>query len=141
MKILIAILAFAAPASAQGMGMHGAMGHGGGVGMHMAVVLYAVLAALGYWVLQHAAKETTNCVKRAGGLVGWALIVIGLLGVVCGVVHHSGMGRRCSCAQNERTGMRGGEDMEKMLTMHPGQPAGEQPGKPETAPKAVPKKK
>ena len=47
MKILIAILAFAAPASAQGMGMHGAMGHGGGVGMHMAVVLYAVLAALG----------------------------------------------------------------------------------------------
>ena len=147
MKILTGILAMAAPASAQAMGMHGAMARDGGMTMHLAVVLYAVLTALGYWVLQHAAKETANCVKRAGGLVGWALIVIGLLGVICGVVHHAGAGLCRECGRGEKTEMRGGreDDMERMLMSPVGQPAGrsgaEQPGKPDAAPKAAPKKK
>ena len=104
MKILITMLLMAAPAAAQAMGMHGGMRGGGpGVGIHLAVGLYALLAALGYWVLQHSAKEAANYVKKAGQTLGWAFIVIGLLGVLCGVASHArSMGRRiCRCSGAE----------------------------------------
>ena|GEM_PF-5513146 len=70
--------------------MHGAMmcGHHGQSCMHAAVLLYSLVAALGYWVMQHAAKETANCVKRTGSVLGTVLVVIGLLGVLCGAASH-----------------------------------------------------
>jgi len=109
MKTLITMLLVAAPAAAQamgmGMGMHGSMMKGccggcSGAGTHLAVVLYALLAALGYWVLQHSAKEAANYVKRTGQALGWALAVIGLLGALCGIGSHAKnmchKGGRCS---------------------------------------------
>lgn len=56
--------------------------------VHAVVALYALIAALGYWTMQHAAKETANCVKRTGSVLGTALVVIGLLGVLCGIASH-----------------------------------------------------
>jgi len=96
MKKILAVLLVSLPAGAQAMGMHGNM-HGSqpAAGVHLAVGLYAVLAALGYWVLQHAAKETANYAKRAGQLVGWVLIVSGLAGMLCGVAAHARMAGGC----------------------------------------------
>jgi len=140
MKILTAISA-AAPASAQGMMMHGGMmrggmAHGGGTALLLAVALYAVLASLGYWVLQHSAKETAAQVKRAGTLVGWALIALGLLGAVCGIANHARMAHwaRCEMCRGEAPGSGG---MEKGPIMRSAQTPEELPAKPETAP-AVP---
>lgn len=89
MKILIAMLVASLPAAAQACGM----GLTGGdqcstAGVHAATALYAVLAILGYWVLQHAAKETLKYVKRSGTILGMMLVVIGLLGFLCGVRSH-----------------------------------------------------
>ena len=46
---------------------------------------FALVAALGYWLLQHAAKETAVYVKRTGTALGMTLAVIGLLGVLARV--------------------------------------------------------
>ena len=103
MKILIALLFASLPAAAQAAGMYGCncgRGHGM-IGAHIATVLYAALAALGYRVLQHAAKETAAYVKRTGVVVGMTLVVIGLLGVLCGVGNHIKTGMsRCSCPEH-----------------------------------------
>ena len=90
MKLLITVLLVALPAAAQAMGMHGREGFGGAspVGMHLVTVLYAVVAALGYWVLQHADKDTRGLVKKTGHVVAWTLIVLGLMGFLCGVGAH-----------------------------------------------------
>lgn len=89
MKILIAMVAVFLPAAAQACGM---MMPGGdqcsNAGIHAATALYSVLAILGYWVLQHAAKETAKYVKRAGTIVGMTLVVVGLFGFLCGVRSH-----------------------------------------------------
>ncbi|MCX5785247.1 MAG: hypothetical protein NTX59_06130 [Elusimicrobia bacterium] len=145
MKLLTVLLLLAAPAAAQPMGMHGGM-HGGGfeMGTHMAVVLYALLAALGYWVLQHSAKETAKYVKRAGQILGWAFIVVGLLGILCGLASHARMAmerNNCRCPGAEM--MEQGEPgdmpmMHNMQMMHPGQPMPEEMIK---KPEASPKKK
>jgi len=135
MKILIAVLLVAAPAAAQAMGMHGGMqGCCSGAGAHLAVGLYALLAALGYWVLQHSAKEIANYVTRTGQALGWALIVIGLLGILCGVVNHAkGMcnkGCRCSGAE-----MMEPDKVGNMPMMRPDCPMkGQMMKKPEAAP-------
>lgn len=92
MKKLAILIVLAAPAAAQAMGMHGMRFYGSHstAGMHLAGALYALMAALGYWVLHHAAreKETAAYVKRAGQGVGWVLIVVGLLGLLCAVTSH-----------------------------------------------------
>ena len=107
MKILIAMLVASLPAAAQacGMGMPGGE-QCGGAGIHAATALYAVLAILGYWVLQHAAKETLKYVKRAGTIVGMTLVVIGLLGFLCGVRSHIKRSTSPYCATEGRM-MRG----------------------------------
>lgn len=125
MKKILAILLVSLPAGAQAMGMHGNMrGCPPAAGMHLAVGLYAVLAALGYWVLQHAAKETANYAKRAGQLVGWVLIVAGLAGLLCGVAAHARMAGGChKCGGQGQMMTEGGnmpgmpENMEVMVKM------------------------
>jgi len=90
MKLFITVLLVALPAAAQAMGMHGCGGCDGpsqGCGQ-MGAVLYAAMAALGYWVLQHADKDTRSLVKKTGQVVAWTLIVLGLLGLLCGVGAH-----------------------------------------------------
>ena len=94
MKAIMAMLLVSMPAAAHAMGgpmmMHrGMMGGCGGRGpAHLAVMGYALLAALGYWVLQHSARETAAYVKKTGAVLGMALIIIGLLGVICGIGGH-----------------------------------------------------
>lgn len=90
MKMFITVLLVALPAAAQAMGMHGegdCCGASGGV-MHLATVLYAAVAALGYWVLQHADKDTRGLVRGTGQVVAWTLLVLGLLGFLCGIGAH-----------------------------------------------------
>lgn len=86
MRMIAILLLAAAPASAQGMWMQSAAVQP--VGSHLATALYGALAALGYWVLRSAAKEGAAYVKRAGQAIAWFLIVIGLLGVLCGASMH-----------------------------------------------------
>ena len=83
------------PAAAQAYGMSGG-GHGG-CG-YAGSVLFAALAVLGYWVLQHAGKETASYIKRTGIVLGITLLVIGLLGLLCGVGSHISQGMSRSCA-------------------------------------------
>lgn len=112
MKILIAVLLVSLAVAAQAGGMYGGgQLHGGGG--HAASALYAALAALGYWVLQHAAKETAGFVKRTGVVLGMTLVIIGLLGVLCGVGSHIGknMSRSCLCPEQGMM-MRGGPEGE-----------------------------
>jgi len=88
-KTILTALLVSLPIGAQAMGMYGYGGrYAPGAGVHMTTVLYALLAALGYWVLQHAAKETVNYSKRAGQVVGWTLITAGLAGMLCGLTAH-----------------------------------------------------
>jgi len=115
MKTLIALFLVSIPAAAQACGMAGGMGcgmgqMGGQCAGHGATVLYAVLAVLGYWVLQHAAKEAANYVKKTGAVLGMSLVVLGLLGFLCGVVNHARKSMPASCAGQEMI-MRDGQEM------------------------------
>ncbi len=132
MKIFAALLLIALPAAARAGGMHGGgQWHGGGT--HAAIVFYGLFAALGYWVLQHAAKETACFVKKTGVVLGMALVIIGLMGVLCGVGSHikTSLSRHCSCAGGGAM-MHGGPGM--MEDEEEGK-MGEKPAMPE-APKA-----
>jgi len=66
-------------------GMSGMHGCGGG---HAASVMMAAVAALGYWVLSHSSKDS-GAVRRGGQVVGWVLLVVGLLGFLCGAAAHA----------------------------------------------------
>lgn len=70
-----------------------ASGHGCGA---FSVALMAAVAALGVWVLRSVEKDG-GLVKRAGQTVGWALVVVGLLGFLCGAVNHAVKSRPQSC--------------------------------------------
>ncbi|MDA8130267.1 MAG: hypothetical protein M0011_02060 [Elusimicrobia bacterium] len=100
MKKLTALLLLGLPAGGWAMGM----GWGGGgyhwgypppAAGHFAAVLYGLLAALGYWVLQHGAKQEKKCAMYGGHIVGWVLIVVGLLGLLCGAMSHARRSYRC----------------------------------------------
>ena len=115
MKKILAVLLVSLPAGAQAMGMHGNMrGYPPAAGVHLAVGLYALLAALGYWVLQHAAKEAANYAKRAGQVVGWTLIVAGLAGLLCGVAAHARMAGGCHKCEGKGQMMTETENMPGM---------------------------
>lgn len=94
MKILITLALVALPAAAQACGMSGAYGHGG-CSSFAPFLICALIAALGYWVAQHAAKETANCIKRMGSWTGTILVIIGLLGILCAAGSH--IKRNMSC--------------------------------------------
>jgi len=118
MKALFALILVALPAGAQAMGMHGAMRGGcSGGGAHAAVALYALLAALGYWVLQHAGKETQNYIKRTGVALGMTLVIISLLGMLCGVGSHVKSGMKQSCKCQMTTAMDGDDGEERIIVM------------------------
>lgn len=100
-KLMIIALLAALPAAAQAMGMGYGM-HGGmmnrpphPMGLHLALMLYALMAALGYWVLRHAAAETAKSVRVAGKTVAWFLLVFGLAGMLCALGSH--IKRNCAC--------------------------------------------
>ena len=109
MRTVIAVLLVSLPAAAQAYDMSGG-GHWHGGGGHAATVLYAALAALGYLIVQHAAKQTAAFVKRTGVVLGMTLVVIGLLGVLCGVGHHIKRGMSCRCCSGQEMLMRGGPE-------------------------------
>jgi len=96
MKTLIAVCLVSLPAAAQAMGMSGGgCGRPSGACVHLAAVLYAVLAALGYWVLQHSEKEGQGLVKKTGRAVAFTLVAVGLIGTLCGVAGHIKASSRC----------------------------------------------
>jgi hypothetical protein len=101
------------PAAAQAAGMRGGCGDPGGIPVHAVSALYAALAVLGYWVLQHASKETASYIKKTGLVLGMALVIIGLLGLLCGVGSHinKSMERSCTGCPEEGLMMRGGPGM------------------------------
>lgn len=107
-KLMIVALLAALPVGAQAMGMgmdcmHGGMRPPHPMGLHLAIMLYAVMAALGFWVLQRAAKETENCVRRPGKTVAWFLMLFGLLGMLCALVSH--VKANCACSKKCGTEM------------------------------------
>ena len=123
MKWFITALLVALPAAAQAMGMHGGEGRAGAapIGMHLVTVLYAGVAALGYWVLQHADKDTRGLVKKTGQVVAWTLIVLGLLGFLCGVgAHVAGAAKKCGgkCPSEMMAGEQAGGGGQQAQPMH-----------------------
>jgi len=107
---LLAALPAAANAMGMGCGMHGGM-HGGmrpphPMGLHLALMLYALMAALGYWVLRHAAAETAKSVRVAGKTVAWFLMVFGLAGMLCALGSHIKRNACCgkSCGWHDAQG-------------------------------------
>ncbi|MBI5744510.1 MAG: hypothetical protein HY952_08175 [Elusimicrobia bacterium] len=139
MKKLIAFLMVIMPAGAQAM----EMGHGMGMmrgphpmGVHFTVLLYGILAALGYFVLQHAVafKEPPKCFMVMGRLTGMVLIIVGLLGIFCGVAAHVKMAahQMCRCSYLEQ---------DPALTAPKGPEKMPVPDPKLTAPKAAPKSK
>jgi hypothetical protein len=91
MKSLLTICILALPAAAQAMGMHGGKGGCGGGAQgcaHLAVFLYALITALGYWLLQHSDKDAGVLVKKTGRVLAWIFMVLGLLGFLCGITNH-----------------------------------------------------
>lgn len=90
-----------------------ATGAGGGFACGVfSTVLMAAVAALGVWVLRLTEKDG-GPVKRAGQAVGWTLVVIGLLGFLCGSVSHATKGWSRDCHAQA-----GGSDM-KLPQGHP----------------------
>lgn len=91
MKIFITLFLATLPAAAHAYAGYGpgpgGCGHGG-CGGFAPFLICAVIAALGYWVAQHAAKETANCIKRMGAVTGTILVIIGLLGILCAAGSH-----------------------------------------------------
>ncbi len=107
MKMLITLALVALPAAAQACGMSGGYGRGG-CSSFAPFLICALIAALGYWVAQHAAKETANCIKRMGAVTGSILVIIGLLGILCAAGSHikrniSCNGPRCAIGQGMMT--------------------------------------
>lgn len=109
MKHLMAILTMVVPGVARAC-EHGApmggfmMGHGAaGNSGHLSSVLLAGVSVLGYWVLHQSSKDSGS-VRRAGQVVGWVLLVVGLAGFLCGAASHarkmSGAMKQC-CATAE----------------------------------------
>lgn len=97
MKILGILLFAALPASAQEMmGPTGCSGNNHATAM---MAVYALLGVVGYWVLQHAAKnkEAEKYVKRTGHIVAWCLLGISLLGTACALSSHIGRNARNRC--------------------------------------------
>lgn len=113
MKILITLFFMALPAAAQayagyGPGPGGPGGCGpGGCSSFAPFLICALIAALGYWVAQHAAKETANCIKRMGAVTGTTLVIIGLLGILCAAGSHIKRNMAChgSRCPSEQGGM------------------------------------
>ena len=139
MKGLITVFLLSLPAVSQAMGMYEGPGKCDPmVGNLIASALFAVIAALGYWVLQHADKETHNCVKRTGWTVGGLLVVIGLLGFLCGVAAHikkAAPCRACHEVKCEEEDNDSAEMKKEMPMLPPGHPPVEQSKKPAAAAK------
>lgn len=112
MRKILTVLAMVVPGVARacepGAPMSGGMmaHHGGSACGHLASVLMAATAALGYWVLHQSSKDSGS-VRRAGQVVGWVLVVVGLGGFLCGAAGHArkmvGAMKSC-CAAGERSG-------------------------------------
>lgn len=125
--------------------------------MHSVIFAYILLAPLGYWVMQHAAKQKDEpCVKRAGLIVAYALMAISLLGVLCGLWGHMRAYSKCRCGdgmmmqvdvQTMRGGMhgqmggQGGMGMMGMGKNCPMHQAGAMPAKTEKTEAPAPKAK
>lgn len=78
----------------------GGCAHGGGCGT-LGGALLAAIAALGYWTLSRAEKDS-GAAKRAGQATGWVLVVVGLLGFLCASASHIAKNSgRSSCHAQE----------------------------------------
>ncbi|MEK7382596.1 MAG: hypothetical protein AAB262_04845 [Elusimicrobiota bacterium] len=117
MKMILSTLAMVVPGVVRACGHGAAMGdgmmrHGG----HLPAVLLAGVSALGYWVLFQSSKDSGYS-RRAGQVVGWVLLVVGLAGFLCGAASHArkmgGAMRQCRAT---------GEHASGAMQMPPGHP-------------------
>jgi len=83
-NLLRAAAIIAAPQAVSACGT-AACAHPGGWGVSTA--LMGAVSALGFWVLKQAGKDK-NAVGIAGRVTGWTLLVVGLLGFLCGSSYH-----------------------------------------------------
>ena len=83
----IALILLSQTAAACDMGGMGAFSRGGGLG---AGALMAGVAALGWWLLTKAHKETDKTLLWSGRALGWVLLAGGLAGFVCAGLMHAG---------------------------------------------------
>ena len=84
----------------------------------MSIVLMAVVAALGVWVLRSVEKDGL-AVKRTGQVVGWTLAVVGLLGFLCGAASY-GAKKSKSCSMKH--GMAAAPVSSEDVKLPPGHP-------------------
>ncbi|MBI4425532.1 MAG: hypothetical protein HY554_17505 [Elusimicrobia bacterium] len=89
--------------------------HGGMVG----AALLAAVAALGWWVLQQAAKDS-GWLKRVGLTIGGLLAAGGVLGFLCGAACHA-FGKRAwkSCAHHGSSSIQGAQGWDALPPGHP----------------------
>lgn len=84
----IALTLFSQTAAACDMGGMGAGPHSGGGGLG-AGALMAGVAALGWWLLTKAHKETDKALLWSGRALGWLLLAGGLAGFLCAGLMHA----------------------------------------------------
>ena len=101
-----------------GPGM-GAGAHGGGL---VAGALMAGVAALGWWLLTRAHKETERALLWSGRVVGWVLLAGGLAGFLCAGLSPAARAMRAcsSCSmQGSQSGGGGGGGGGELPPGHP----------------------
>ncbi len=94
MRTMLTLSLLALPAAARAMYGSGCGSCSGGL---LAGAAYAVVAVLGYWVLQQAVKESVVWLKRVGYALGGILAFVGALGLLCSVTNHSKGGANRAC--------------------------------------------
>ncbi|MBI3297800.1 MAG: hypothetical protein HYZ75_06540 [Elusimicrobia bacterium] len=87
--------------------------------------LMGVVAALGWWLLSKALKETDKELFWSGRVLGWLLLAVGLGGFLCASISHGLRGvKACSsCAMHGAGGARASQ----LPPGHPPLPGSAQP--------------
>ncbi len=113
------------------------MHHSGGA--ILGIVPLAAVAVAGWWVLRVNEKDGSGAVAWGGRIVGWTLVVVGLLGTLCAVAGHiKNQIVSAECCRGEGRDMMAGGDRrgwEGGTMMPPGHPPADGADKDSPAPK------
>jgi len=84
----------------------------------MSILLMAVVAALGVWVLRSVEKDSV-AVKRTGQVVGWTLAVVGLFGFLCGAASYGAKKSKSCTMKHEMSSAPVSSEETKLPPGHP----------------------